>query len=1805
MEEPKSFVQVAAEFDGSQSVRQTPMSPPGGPGDPSFQLVFQDSGLSPALSLLQSLSHGPHHTTEFSVLQNTRLEFAPLRASPDFSVVYDKSQIQPQDPHNTSLVSEPGSLSQNPLTATMALAEEGGSSCLSISQHSMSLVDDGNESDPEAVPATATDGQEMLSREDATRTLRPVGRTAREPVDEPTGANSSAASSASDTSVRMTSSLPRESKSTTGGVPRWSTGRREHPPGGSGRPEESRQGPSGERVPPELANISIGSRHTHPDDSSLALRRELLSEAELSRSGCEGGATRVQTKGGSTHTSLPGPATGTSRGRPPGGILAGVLATSGRPLSLRYGGVPGTVARDFWSSGNQLGVDGSYLGLLPQSQSTPGVFDAPARSGAKCPLALRGAARAENSPDTPSSHKVPTLPSLSFTEKVDAWRANQNVAGKPSLFDRLALQGFAGVSPKKRAYDAISDSLNRILSRQVHPDSVPSDTAPDQPQQHEMMTKSFSSLPGQEEEEASGPASPLGPASQSHSSISTVVTSVQPPGDLRPPDDPPLPSPLAALGRFSDLSLETVSPSPSQDEYRHTARMLGASTGPPSSVVSLEVDNYAPYWTSRPLTPLPPPDTRPREFNIEDRIPVYLHNLGIDQSPSSILTPFGPRGPIREPEFSPTDLLTIKGSVGTPAKSDSPHKGEEFSRCSLLSLDSSVSVPLSMDSLGPAALSSAFSPSFSPAVSPNTPTVSPAVSPAVSPTVSPSPDQPPPGDSQNPGVALLHSNTRAHRSLVSGSHAMVSNSAIINRHAGVSHTSVSRASMSQTSVSRTSDSHVGSSRVTVRLSDRFESAEETAAGDRKSLWLQPRASSGARRNAADSPVGANASPTQQPLGVSSSSSSSFMPMSRLHSDDDLLLSLRRRSGAAGFRDSAFTSWSGGGALEDSSSSSPPLWARSSSDSALTSERRSDLGLLPRQPDYPTSQHADRPTRREEGAVSRPPLVAKTARRAEPEVDPEHGVLSDGGTSSSDGSLAARVARLLQSGESSVTMTTSTSSSAPTDQEDTRAREWLHLKVSGQRCESLELDAEDRRRIEEIKRELLLRRPLQSHVSTDTEGSTVSSLGGRPLGPPARPAAHETPPAPPRRDLESRVQEIAAREGVTLPRATAPPTLTSITISTRRRSPSPSPCPSPAPPASPEPLRLTHLRGDTGPPPPAPSPSNGGRGIPTSSSGTTAHGGDGPDGTGSVTGSSSPDAPPDGGGHISRLRLTLSPRRPEHGAHAERTLAQDRAWQRKPPSREGWQLLSIQSEASSSGSTVESTHPGSDDALPPRFGPRVLGTTDPGVARGVSFRHAEGIYSKRLRTAGSTGQPVGHTGASGMHLSGARRDQGTGPLHLLGDSQSEESGGEFRPMDREADPHGSAPPSGLEGMRDFNRPVQSQQTGHSLDQLWLRFSERRGLEEFRPTNDREASLLERLERLSRLIHGGGGGGAVQGTGRGVSTQGPPAATQQDGRTSEVTGGNGDPRLVRAFGSDRVQRNLTPGSSPSLGKLYRTIHKAQAQSPLRYMLPNHRRPSGQDPVRLVDRGVQAGELEIVSHATRRHTRDVGTTFPSPANPNRNPQDLRPLYPQGVSWFIATEDQRSEDRKENRPTEEEWAGPRLKGEGPVRGRGSAWFEAYSRTRPWREPLRQRQVQEERTTGRVQEGHSDPQLDSQPFAKTVSSGLVRLSLQESLALRRPEFVSGSRERMRRLGLQAEDRRLQALFSGDGEQQQSCRGPGPPWRAPHLAGTSRRAVPRKEMVLRSKLIYQKLPEVQRRREEERRQEQYRSYRLNAQLYNK
>ncbi|KAI1238037.1 Alstrom syndrome protein 1, partial [Lamprotornis superbus] len=123
-----------------------------------------------------------------------------------------------------------------------------------------------------------------------------------------------------------------------------------------------------------------------------------------------------------------------------------------------------------------------------------------------------------------------------------------------------------------------------------------------------------------------------------------------------------------------------------------------------------------------------------------------------------------------------------------------------------------------------------------------------------------------------------------------------------------------------------------------------------------------------------------------------------------------------------------------------------------------------------------------------------------------------------------------------------------------------------------------------------------------------------------------------------------------------------------------------------------------------------------------------------------------------------------------------------------------------------------------------------------------------------------------------------------------------------------------------------------------------------------------------------------------------------------------------------------------------------------------------------------------LEIVSSATKRNTRDVGVTFPTPRSSQQlqEPPGLwqegpagawhRPWaqqgtdrhssrrsrlhFQQGTPWLVQAEDLSCEWRKENQP----------RGTG---GPGPAWFEPWAITHAWREPLRERNWGEQPSRG------------------------------------------------------------------------------------------------------------------------------------------
>ncbi|NWT88123.1 ALMS1 protein, partial [Lanius ludovicianus] len=132
------------------------------------------------------------------------------------------------------------------------------------------------------------------------------------------------------------------------------------------------------------------------------------------------------------------------------------------------------------------------------------------------------------------------------------------------------------------------------------------------------------------------------------------------------------------------------------------------------------------------------------------------------------------------------------------------------------------------------------------------------------------------------------------------------------------------------------------------------------------------------------------------------------------------------------------------------------------------------------------------------------------------------------------------------------------------------------------------------------------------------------------------------------------------------------------------------------------------------------------------------------------------------------------------------------------------------------------------------------------------------------------------------------------------------------------------------------------------------------------------------------------------------------------------------------------------------------------------------------RMLNKGIQAGDLEIVSSATRKNTRDVGVTFPTPSSSQQlqEPPGLRqgghggaaaawhqpraqlPVdrrmkrnrlhFQHGTPWLVPAEDLKCESRKENRCS-------------AIAGPGPAWFEPWSSSKPWREPLREKNWEEQ----------------------------------------------------------------------------------------------------------------------------------------------
>uniref|UniRef100_UPI003AAD7F41 (E2-independent) E3 ubiquitin-conjugating enzyme FATS n=1 Tax=Centroberyx gerrardi TaxID=166262 RepID=UPI003AAD7F41 len=129
---------------------------------------------------------------------------------------------------------------------------------------------------------------------------------------------------------------------------------------------------------------------------------------------------------------------------------------------------------------------------------------------------------------------------------------------------------------------------------------------------------------------------------------------------------------------------------------------------------------------------------------------------------------------------------------------------------------------------------------------------------------------------------------------------------------------------------------------------------------------------------------------------------------------------------------------------------------------------------------------------------------------------------------------------------------------------------------------------------------------------------------------------------------------------------------------------------------------------------------------------------------------------------------------------------------------------------------------------------------------------------------------------------------------------------------------------------------------------------------------------------------------------------------------------------------------------------------------------------------------------------------------------------------------------------------------------------------------------------------------------AGSVDGTPKTLSLKEALELFRPDFISRSQGRVRRLEQRARRRRavqdsnldlVQGLGEDRGKRRRNCTTPDP--LSDNLFKPRERSISGREMQLRSRRIYNKLPEVTKKKEEEKKRAVSQTNRLRAELFKK
>ncbi|XP_060239627.1 centrosome-associated protein ALMS1 isoform X4 [Meriones unguiculatus] len=285
-----------------------------------------------------------------------------------------------------------------------------------------------------------------------------------------------------------------------------------------------------------------------------------------------------------------------------------------------------------------------------------------------------------------------------------------------------------------------------------------------------------------------------------------------------------------------------------------------------------------------------------------------------------------------------------------------------------------------------------------------------------------------------------------------------------------------------------------------------------------------------------------------------------------------------------------------------------------------------------------------------------------------------------------------------------------------------------------------------------------------------------------------------------------------------------------------------------------------------------------------------------------------------------------------------------------------------------------------------------------------------------------------------------------------------------------------------------------------------------------------------------------------------------------------------RLIQAFGHERLYL------SPRRIKLYNSVTDQQRRN-LQAQCKNSRMAVNTGCPQMTSENPRRKHIQVTNHMISSDSVSTAGSFLSLDSTLSNEENVHVLdkgVQAGVSWFVPVENVKSGSKKENLHK--------------IYSPGISWFEPVTKTKPWREPLREQNWQEPCLMSHGVQGGPDGgggPVSLRPF--------VRVTLQEALQLHRPDFISHSRERMKRLKFLVQERKLQNLLQSERESLFNTVQPLP--RRVHLAIQKTKPIGKNEMIQRTKRIYEQLPEVKKKREEEKRKSDYKSYRLRAQLY--